>query len=46
MPLKQGYSRKVVSANIRDLKKAGKPRRQAVAAALSKAGKAKRKSTR
>ncbi len=39
MPLQPGSSRSAVSANIRELLKSGKPRAQAVAIALQKAGK-------
>jgi hypothetical protein len=44
MPLKQGSSRATVSSNIREMKKAGYPQRQAVAAALSTARRGKRRS--
>jgi hypothetical protein len=43
MPLRKGRSRAVVSSNIRTEIKAGRPRKQAIAIALRKAGKARKR---
>lgn len=43
MPLKKGSSKKVISQNIKTEMRAGRPQRQAVAIAMSKAGKSRKK---
>jgi hypothetical protein len=46
MPLKQGSSDKTVSSNISKLSHEGYPHRQAIAIALSKAGKSNKQTKR
>ena len=43
MPLKAGKSQAAIGHNIKAEMKAGKPRKQAIAIALTKAGKSKKK---
>lgn len=41
MPLKKGSSKKVISSNIREMRAAGHPQAQSVAAAMREAGKSR-----
>lgn len=43
MPLKKGSGKKVVSKNISTLRREGRPQKQAIAIALNKAGKSRKK---
>jgi hypothetical protein len=43
MPLQKGKSKKVISENISEIVHAGHPQKQAIAAAMNKAGKSRNK---
>jgi hypothetical protein len=43
MPLRKGRSKKVIGSNISKLRHEGYPQKQAIAIAMSKAGKSRRK---
>ena len=46
MPLKKGSAKGVISKNIAELIAAGHPQKQAIAIAMDKAGKGKKKSNK
>jgi hypothetical protein len=46
MPLKRGSGKKTISSNIRELVHSGRKQRQAIAIAMNKAGKSRRKKSR
>ena len=46
MPLKRGKSKEAVGSNIKELLRSGRPKKQAVAIAMSKAGKKRKKRKR
>ena len=46
MPLKKGSSKKIISENIRTERNTGKPEKQAIAIAMSKAGKSNKGKSR
>ncbi len=43
MPLKKGSSKKIISSNIKAEMDAGRPQKQAIAIAMNKAAKSKKK---
>jgi hypothetical protein len=43
MPLKKGSSKEAISSNIKTERAAGRPEKQAIAIAMSEAGKSKKK---
>ena len=43
MPLMKGHSKGIVSENIRELMHSGRPQKQAIAIAMSEAGKSQKK---
>jgi hypothetical protein len=43
MPLKSGKSKEIISSNIKKEVESGKPQKQAIAIAMSKAGKSRNK---
>jgi hypothetical protein len=43
MPLKKGKSKKIISDNIAELQRSGRPQKQAIAIAYSEAGEKKKR---